>query len=149
MTNNVNKPVWMQWSTLVCAVAVLGVAGCADRNKNDIPESPATQGEIANATDTATDAAGNATEGAADVATQAGVTGKINAAYAANASLSAIKINVDTVEDTKTVTLSGTVTNAAQKNLATNIAKQQAPGYKIVNNLTTSGGASPKMNQSN
>lgn len=136
-----------RWGALLGAVAVIGIAGCADTNNNNQPDSPATSGQVNNTVDNAGDAMGNAGDEAATVATNAAITGKINAAYAANASLSALKINVNTTESNKTVTLLGTVTNAAQKNLATNLAKQQAPGYKIINNLKVSGGASPKMNK--
>lgn len=153
---------WKRWSALLGAVAILGVAGCADRNDNGQPESPATSGEISNAADNTGDAAGNAAgnaagatgnaasnvaEGAADVATQSATTGKIKTALLADSSVGATKINVDTVEDTKTVTLSGEVTNAAQKTLAEKIAKKEAPGYKVDNKLTVKGGASPVMNK--
>jgi len=44
-------------------------------------------------------------------------------------------INVDTNKDTKTVTLNGTVPDAAQQTLAGEVARDKAPGYSIVNNL--------------
>jgi osmotically-inducible protein OsmY len=148
MKTTKSKLEWKRWSTLLGAAAVVGtvgLAGCADRNNNGQPDSAATSGEVANAADTAGQATENAAEATADVATQGGITGKINAAYAADSSLSALKINVDTVEDTKTVTLSGEVTNAAQKTLAEKIAKKEAPDYKVDNKLTVKGGASPVM----
>jgi osmotically-inducible protein OsmY len=156
-----NKLAWKRWSTLLGAaaiVSIVGVAGCADRNDNGQPDSAATPGEINNATDTAgqatenaadatANAAGNAAESTADVATQSAITGKIKTALLADTSVGATKIDVDTVEDTKTVTLSGEVTNAAQKTLAEKIAKKQAPDYKIDNKLTVKGGASPVMDK--
>ena len=147
---------WKRWSALLGAATILGVAGCTDTNNNGQPDSAATPGQVENAADTAGQAtenavettgevAGNVAEGAADVATQGTINTKINAAYAADNSLSALKINVDVVEDTKTVTLKGEVTNAAQKNLAEKIAKKEAPDYKVDNQLTVKGGASPMM----
>jgi osmotically-inducible protein OsmY len=148
---------WKRWSALLGAATVLGVAGCTDTNNNGQPDSAATPGQVEDAADTAGqatenaaeatgDAASNVAEGAADVATQGAINTKINAAYAADNSLSALKINVNVVEDTKTVTLKGEVTNAAQKNLAEKIAKKEAPDYKVDNQLTVKGGASPMMN---
>ncbi len=49
------------------------------------------------------------------------------------------KIDVDSSDTT--VTLSGSVQNAAQKTLAESIAKQNAGGRKVENKLTVSGGA--------
>lgn len=141
------KMTWKKWSTLLGAVAVMGIAGCADNNNNGQPDSTATAPEMDRSMEKVGNTVENAADKAATVGTNAVITGKINAAYAANASLSALKINVNTTESNKTVTLLGTVTNATQKNLAANIAKQNAPGYKIVNNLKVSGGASPKMNK--
>ena len=43
---------------------------------------------------------------------------------------------MDTDEDTKTVTLKGTVPTAAQKAPAERIAKDKAEGYKVRNKLT-------------
>src|SRR5687767_7926943 len=48
-----------KWGALLAAVAVTGVAGCADRNNNGQPDSAATSGEISKAADKAGDAAGN------------------------------------------------------------------------------------------
>jgi hyperosmotically inducible periplasmic protein len=143
-----------------CTILLTAMVGCADRNNNNQPDDVATAGEVNRAADKAGDAAANAADAAADAAGSAAnsvagaaknlddaavITPKINAAYAANPSLSALKINLDTTD--QNVTLSGTVKNAAQKNLAGTIAKKNAPGYKIVNNLKVAGGASPNMNR--
>lgn len=138
---------WKRWTALLGAAAILGVSGCADRNNNGQPDSPATPAEVGNATSSAGKTAGNAAEGTGDVATQSAITGKIKTALLADSSVGATKINVDTVENTKTVTLSGEVTNAAQKTLAEKIAKKEAPDYKVDNKLTVKGGASPVMNK--
>jgi osmotically-inducible protein OsmY len=50
--------------------------------------------------------------------------------------LDANNIDVDTNGNTKTVTLNGHVPTASQKAAAERIAKQKAPDYKVVNNLT-------------
>ncbi len=49
--------------------------------------------------------------------------------------LDANNINVDTDGATKTVTLKGHVSNASQKAAAERIAKEKAPGYRVVNSL--------------
>ena len=163
MKTSKSKLDWKRWTALLGAAAILGVSGCADRNNNGQPDSAATSGEVANATDNAGDAAGNvgdaagnvadsagktaanAADDTADVASQITITGKIKTALLADTSLGATGINVDTVASTKTVTLSGQVTNAAQKKLAEAIAKKEAPGYKVDNKLAVKGGASPVM----
>jgi osmotically-inducible protein OsmY len=50
--------------------------------------------------------------------------------------LDANNIDVDTDGATKTVTLKGYVGNASQKAAAERIAKEKAPGYRVVNSLT-------------
>lgn len=66
----------------------------------------------------------------------AAMTPKIKTALGANASLNGSSIDVDTANNT--VTLKGTVKNAAQKTAAEAIAKREAPNYKISNELTMS-----------
>ena len=82
------------------------------------------------------DAAAGAASGAMNAAANVGdaaMTPKVKAALGANASLNGSNIDVTSVD--KTVTLDGTVKNAAQKNAAEAIAKREAPGFKVVNNL--------------
>ena len=59
----------------------------------------------------------------------------VKTALMADASVDASKIDVDTDESTKTVTLKGSVPNAAQKATAERIAKDKAEGYKVRNML--------------
>jgi len=142
-----------QWGALLSAVTVIGVAGCADRNNNGQPDDAATPGEVnkavgnaGDATGNMVDAAGNKVGGAADAGSAALMTPKIKTALGANASLKGSSIDVDSLPEG--ITLSGTVKNAAQKNVAGNIAKQQAPTYKINNQIRIApGGASPMMNK--
>lgn len=150
-----------KWSALLGAVALISIAGCADRNKNGQPESPATSSEIDKTLDKAGDVASKAAENAEKAASNAvdsagkamknvddaAMTPKIQAAFLENASLRESKINVDSKDSG--ITLSGTVKNEAQKKLAGEIAKKNAPTYKITNNLKVSGGASPVMNKKN
>ena len=50
--------------------------------------------------------------------------------------LDANNIDVDTNGSTKTVTLNGHVPTASQKAAAERIAKEKAPDYRVVNNIT-------------
>ena len=95
--------------------------------------------------------AGNAVERAGDRAAQetkdatrsvgatldaAAQTMQIKTALIDADNLDANNIDVDTNGSTKTVTLNGHVPSASQKAAAERIAKQKAPDYKVVNNLT-------------
>jgi osmotically-inducible protein OsmY len=84
--------------------------------------------------------AGDAVAGAAKDAGSAVHAGKqtldVKSALLADASVDATHIDVDTDDATKTVTLKGTVPNAAQKAAAERIARDKAAGYKIRNTLT-------------
>lgn len=130
---------------IIVGVGVLGVAGCADRNKDNVPESPATQTEVektaGNIGDKVEDAAkdaGKAVEGLADAAT---ITPKIKTALAGNAALKGTTIDVDTQGSTDTVYLTGTVKSAAQSKAAQTIAAKNAPGFKIKNQLKVAAGS--------
>ena len=60
----------------------------------------------------------------------------VKTALVSDATLDASNINVDTYGDRKLVVLRGTVPTAAQKDEAGRIAQQEAPGYRIDNQLT-------------
>jgi osmotically-inducible protein OsmY len=87
--------------------------------------------------------AGNAVVGAAEKAAPAVNAAKqtldVKTALMADAAIDASKIDVDTDEATKTVTLKGTVANANQKSAAERIARAKAGGYSIHNQLTVAG----------
>jgi osmotically-inducible protein OsmY len=69
--------------------------------------------------------------------TAAGVeTVDVKAALIADGRVDAANINVDTVASTKTVVLKGSVPTAEQRTMAETIAREQAKGYAITNNLT-------------
>jgi osmotically-inducible protein OsmY len=59
----------------------------------------------------------------------------VKTALMADKAIDASRIDVDTDEKTKTVTLKGSVSNAAQKASAERIAKAKAEGYKVRNLL--------------
>jgi osmotically-inducible protein OsmY len=68
--------------------------------------------------------------------TAAGVeTMDVKAALIADGRVDAGNINVDTSASTKTVVLKGSVTTAEQRTTAEAIARDQAKGYTITNNL--------------
>jgi osmotically-inducible protein OsmY len=60
----------------------------------------------------------------------------VKSALIADGRVDASNINVDTVASTKTVVLKGSVPTAEQKTTAEAIAREQAKGYTIVNQLT-------------
>jgi len=69
--------------------------------------------------------------------TAAGVeTMDVKAALIADGRVDAANINVDTSASTKTVVLKGSVPTAEQRTAAEAIARDQAKGYTITNNLT-------------
>ena len=155
---------WLGAGAIV-VTSLVGVTGCADRNKNGQPDSAATSSEIANSTegvasnvagavDNTVDAAANKVSGVDDAVANAAkkvenagdalaTTPKVKTALGANPSLAGSNINVTT--NNNQVILSGTVKNAAQKNLAGSIATKNGNGYKVVNNLKVAGGVANKM----
>lgn len=60
----------------------------------------------------------------------------VKSALIADGTVDASDINVDTMADTKTVVLKGSVPTAEQKTAAEAIATKEAPDYKIDNQLT-------------
>jgi len=137
---------------LGAGAVIFSLAGCADRNGNGQPDSPATGAEVDNAVAGAGQAASNVAAGAANVAADAGktaadavtsvgaaatLTPKIKTALGAQATggLKGSSIDVDTNGTTKTVTLKGSVKSAAQKTLAGAIAKKNAADFKVDNQL--------------
>jgi len=73
-------------------------------------------------------AAGTAVKGAAE-------TVDVKTALMSDATVDASSINVDTDAKAKRVVLRGSVPTPAQKAEAEKIAKQEAPGYTVVNQL--------------
>ena len=73
--------------------------------------------------------AGSAIAGAAE-------TIDVKSALMADRTVDASHINVDTMHETKTVVLKGSVKTATQRDEAARIAAAEAPGYRIDNQLT-------------
>ena len=166
--NNIRK----MGALLGAGAVIFSLAGCADKNGNGQAESPMASNNVegavkdnlgdtanavsnagsavAGAASNAASAVGNAATGAAKTVGNAGetaaMTSKVKTAIGANAGLKGSSINVSTMADKNTISLDGTVTSEAQKSLASAIAKKNAPGYKITDNLKTGGaGKSGKM----
>lgn len=111
-------------------------AGNAIANTGNVVGNMA--GGAANTVGNGVAATSNAVGGLAAAAT---MTPKIKTALANNPALtigSGAKINVDTLPDNK-IALRGAVKSASQKTLAESIAKKNAPGYTIVNQLKVNG----------
>ena len=87
----------------------------------------------------AAEKAGDKLAGAAKDAGAAMEAGKqtldVKTALMADSSIDASRIDVDTDQGTRTVTLKGSVPNAAQKASAERIARSKAEGYKVRNLL--------------
>ncbi|PQV65458.1 Osmotically-inducible protein OsmY, contains BON domain [Abditibacterium utsteinense] len=155
--NNIRK----MGALLGAGAVIFSLAGCADKNGNGQAETPMSANNVdgavkdnladtANAVSSAGSAVGNAVTGAAgavgDAATgaaktvgnageTAAMTSKVKTAIGANPGLKGSNINVSTMADKNSISLTGTVTSAAQKTLANAIAKKNAPGYKVVDQL--------------
>ena len=132
---------------VVMVGALVGTAACSQE-----PERPATvdvdvnEPRARDEAEDAADAAGNAAERAGDrvagAVESAGdrtagavQTADIKVALAADDLVDADDVNVDTNGETKVVTLKGTVRTAAQRERAEAIAKREAEGYRIDNQL--------------
>jgi osmotically-inducible protein OsmY len=76
------------------------------------------------------------TENATEAMAAGAETVDVKSALIADGRVDASKINVDTVASTKTVVLKGSVPTADQKSVAEQIARQNAKGYTITNQLT-------------
>lgn len=98
----------------VCAIALMAAVGCANTFRG----------------------AKKDTEKAAEALSAGAETFDVKAALIADGRVEAGNINVDTVSSTKTVVLKGSVPSAEQKAAAERIAREQAKGYTIVNQLT-------------
>ena len=60
----------------------------------------------------------------------------VKSALMADRTVDASHINVDTIHETKTVVLKGSVKTATQRDEAARIAAAEAPGYRVDNQLT-------------
>lgn len=129
--------------TFVLAGFTVVAAAACDTTRDDVggaADSATERGrEAGEATRDAARDAGDAMERGAESAgsatSAAATTAAIKSALLADQSIEGTDIDVDTVADTRTVTLTGTVETQAQKTAAERIAKEHAEGYTVVNNL--------------
>jgi osmotically-inducible protein OsmY len=141
---------------LICiASLIIGVAAACDNTargaKQDVQQAEAeTRDERAEAAAKAKDlgddvahAAGRAANAAAEAGEELAERASamteaidVKASLMADASVDATRIDVDTNYRTRTVTLNGYVPTETEKDMAEVIAKAQAEGYTVVNNLT-------------
>lgn len=140
-----------KWNLLMVGLAagVFGLNGCQDKNNNGMPDSAATTEQIENKVSeagrtvekgvaTAVPAVEKAVEKGVDMASDAGVTGKVKAALMADPTIKAM--NIDVTTKNKVVTLNGTVANNAQRALAVQIAKKAAgAGHPVKSALKVAG----------
>ncbi len=138
----------------VTALAIAGAAACdntARGVKQDAEQAEAaTRDERAKAGEAARELGREAKSAADKVANVAAEAGEevaerasavkaavdVKAALMADPSVDATRLDVSTDYRTRTVTLNGYVSTAAERDAAEAIAKKQAEGYKVVNNMT-------------
>jgi osmotically-inducible protein OsmY len=139
--------------TLIAIVSIGLVTACENTArglKQDAAEAEvATRDERAQASAAAKQVARDAVQTARAVGTMAADAGEelaekagavkenadVKAALMADPSVDASRIDVDVSAWTKTVTLNGYVTTAAERNRAEALAQAKASGYKVVNNI--------------
>ena len=121
---------------LGAVVAVTFAAACGNTADGAKQDAKIAAEKTSQAVATASDKTGDAMSNAGKSVDAAMETGKIKSALLADTRVDAGDINVDTNKDTKTVTLNGTVPTKKMRALAGDVARDKAPGYKVVNNLT-------------
>jgi osmotically-inducible protein OsmY len=121
------------FATIVAAGLFLG--GCSNT-------AAGAREDAANAANKVTSAASDAGKATADAAASTGATVAaavetvdVKSALIADRTVDASAINVDTLPQTKTVVLKGSVPTAEQREEAGRIAAAEAPGYRIDNQL--------------
>jgi osmotically-inducible protein OsmY len=121
--------------TLGVITLALVTLACEDTSRAK-EEGREAAGEAADAANRAADKAGEAAGEAGDEIAAAKQTFDVKAALTADTTIDASHIDVDTNDDTRTVTLKGTVPTAEQKAAAERIAREKAEGYTVSNQLT-------------
>lgn len=123
---------------LLMAGSLVGLAACdqqPDRDDSVVVDTGSAADDARSAADDAMDSTRRAADATADAAGAAMETMDVKAALIADDTVEADDINVDTNRETKTVVLKGSVPTTAQKDEAEAIARRQAPGYTIDNQL--------------
>lgn len=127
--------------TAVLALSIPGIAcdNTARGAREDAAEAQREADKKADeAREKAREEASDARRTAAEGASKAGAateTIDVKAALMADTTVDASGINVDTFAETRTVVLRGTVTSDVQKEAAGRIARTEAEGYKVDNQL--------------
>lgn len=120
-------------STLALAAVIATGAACSNEAERDAER---TEDRIEGQASEAAAEANDAMHEAGDAASAATETADIKLALSTDDAVDASDINVDTNGSTKVVTLKGTVATDAQKSRAETIAKREAEGYTVDNQLT-------------
>lgn len=127
--------------TAIVALSLPGVA-CDNTAREKREEAAEAQRDAdkkaAEAREEAREEARDARQTAAESPSRVGAateTVDVKAALMADKTVDASGINVDTFAETKTVVLRGTVTSDVQKEAAGRIARAEAEGYKVDNQL--------------
>ncbi|MGE3275743.1 MAG: BON domain-containing protein [Vicinamibacterales bacterium] len=123
---------------LLVAGSLAGAVACDRTPEQDTP-SMTDQDSADAARDAADDAIDSTRRAAGEIGDRADAameTMDVKAALIADDTVDADDINVDTNHETKTVVLRGSVPTEAQKDEAERIAREEAPGYRIDNQLT-------------
>ncbi|WP_310570201.1 BON domain-containing protein [Gemmatimonas sp.] len=110
---------------LLLLASTIGIATACGNTADGAKEDTKNAAE---ATSEAAASAGSSMDAAAETA-------DVKMALMADTTIDASEVNVDTNKDTKTVTLNGSVKSDAQRTRAEVVAKDNAPGYTVVNNL--------------
>lgn len=146
MTSSSRTSAWVLGMAMTAALAACSdTRSDVDRNRTDqIDDATDRAGDRIN--DAGRDAADGARDAAREGANAVGTAGRavgaaletadVKTALMTDRRVDAGDINVDTDHNTKTVTLKGTVPTAAQKDIAGEIAKTEAKGYRVENQLT-------------
>jgi len=119
---------------VVVATALVGVIACT-REPDRTPDMDRTADQVGDGIERAGDRAGNAIGRAGDAVQGAVESADIKAALVADESVDANAVDVDTIGDTKVVTLTGTVRTARERDRAESIATREAQGYRVDNQL--------------
>jgi len=130
----------------IALLSGLSLAACSNTAAGAKKDAEINADKAATAADRAEDKAQTASEKAAAESKDAArdTTGALKAAVEtidvksalmADRTVDASHINVDTIHETKTVVLKGSVKTATQRDEAARIAAAEAPGYRIDNQL--------------
>lgn len=133
--------------SVIALLSGLSLAACSNTAAGVEEDARENADKAATAADRAEDQARPAAEEAAadtrEAAREAGSAIKgavetidVKSALMADRTVDASRIDVDTVHDTKTIVLKGSVKTATQRDEAARIAAAEAPGYRIDNQLT-------------